>query len=127
MAVILVRYGDKYKDMAISGSILPLWENMLNGDVGSRVKGGAYKTRTVQTYGTFGTGGSITLRGSNKENPIETTPADWFPLNSAPGSALTMTVAGGANVLEDPLWLSPIVTAGDGTTLLNAAVFGVKR
>lgn len=78
-----------------------------------------YTDKTIHVYGTFGTGGSLTIQGSNKPNEDGTT---MVTLHKTDLSAMTFTAAGCFTLLENPLWLRAIVTAGDGTTALTVAL-----
>lgn len=71
--------------------------------------------RTVQVTGTFGIGGTIVFEGS-----LEQIPTSWFPLRDPTSTAISFTAAGGRSVLENVLWIRPLVTGGDGTTALVA-------
>lgn len=72
-----------------------------------------YQDRTVQITGTFGTGGSVTIQGSNDGGTT------WATLTDPLGNNLTFTAAGMKQITELPALLRPLVTAGDGTTSLN--------
>lgn len=104
-----------------------MWSAMLNLGWGSASKIMAADLNTVQVYGTFGTGGSVTMRGSLKDAPDPAVPADWFNLTDPQGVAVTFTAAGGKRFQECPLWISPLVTAGDGTTSLNVLALSLRR
>lgn len=122
------RFGNNQSDGVPTGKMLyPFWELLNSTAYGAKVKTVDYADKTVHVYGTFGAGGSITIRGSNKENPVESTTADWFNLNDPSKTALTFTGAGGEQILENPLWISPLVTAGDGSTSINVAITAIKR
>lgn len=114
MAVVALtfRKTNKTKTKLIS------WPALANGDVGAAANLSIYPNKTLHVYGTFGAGGSVTLRGSNKAAPDPTVAADWFTMSDWVG-AVTRTAAGGSLMRDQPLWLSPIVTAGDGTTALT--------
>lgn len=86
-----------------------LWEGLLNGDTGSAFDAGEYADRTVQVIGALGTGGSVTIQGSNDG-------ATWFTLTDQTGAALTFTALGAKVAAEAPQWMRPNVTAGDGST-----------
>lgn len=90
------------------------WLAMANGDVGESVTLGAWQDRTIQITGTFGTGGSVTMKGSNDGGTT------WVALTDPLGNALTFTSAGMKQITELPYEIRPEVTAGDGTTSLNA-------
>jgi hypothetical protein len=70
--------------------------------------------------GTFGTGGSISLKGSNDGT-------NYFVLTDQGATAITKTAAGISAVAEKPLFVRPEVTAGDGTTALACRVVMRKR
>ena len=78
-----------------------------------------YSDKTVHVYGTFGSGGSVTIKGSNKPDEDGTT---VVALHKTDLSALTFTTAGCFTILENPLWIQAVVTAGDGTTALVVAI-----
>lgn len=91
-----------------SGTVL--WGGIVNGAVGMPSPRLRYRSVSLQAYGTFGTGGSIKLQGSNDGT-------NWWDL-----SATALTSAGGFAALgatERPKYIRPSVTAGDGTTALS--------
>jgi hypothetical protein len=92
------------------------WGPMGNGDVGRPIQDlFAYADRSVQVEGTFGSGGSMSIEGSNDGTNFHT-------LSNPSGSALTATSAMLAAIVEMPLQIRPRVTAGDGTTALTATM-----
>lgn len=94
------------------------WTGLLNGDDGERAELAAFSDRSVQFTGTFGTGGSVTLEGSNDGTT-------YFALSDPQGVAITRTAAGLKAVSELTRFIRPRVTAGDGTTSLT--VVGLFR
>lgn len=72
-----------------------------------------YQDRTVQITGTFGSGGSVRIEGSNDGGTT------WATLTDPLGNSLTFTSAGMKQITELPALIRPLVTAGDGTTSLN--------
>jgi hypothetical protein len=74
-----------------------------------------FNDKCVQVSGTFGAAGSATIEGSNDNT-------NWFPLHDPAGAALTITAAGLKEILENPLYIRPNVTAGDGTTALTVTL-----
>lgn len=98
------------------------WLGLLNGDDGAAIGGanpaassismGHYQDRTVQVVGTFGSGGSLSIQGSNDSG------VTWATLTDPLGNALTFTSAGMKQITELPHLLKPNCTAGDGTTSL---------
>lgn len=89
------------------------WTGLLNGDDGSPIDWAVWPDRSVQFVGTFGTGGSIQLEGSNDGT-------NWAILNDLQGSTIVKTAAGLEGVAELTRYVRPRVTAGDGTTSLTA-------
>lgn len=95
--------------------VLVTWTGLLNGDTGSAVGLANFADKTMQVTGTFGSGGSVTMQGSNDGT-------NWFTLVDPQGNALTKTSAAGELILENPVYIRPNVTAGDGTTSLAVTV-----
>lgn len=95
---------------------LVVWSGLLNGDYGSPFSGYDWADASVAFTGTFGTGGSITLQGSNDG-------VNWFPLTDPQGNAITKTAAALEQISERTRFIRPIVTAGDGTTNLAATLW----
>jgi hypothetical protein len=75
-----------------------------------------YVDRTVIITGTFGVAGSLTMQGSNDNT-------NWFPLTDMQANAITKTAAGMEMIVEAPVYIRPLVTAGDGTTSLTVKLF----
>jgi hypothetical protein len=99
------------------------WLAIPNGNQGNAVALNVYQDRTVQVNGTFGTGGSVTIQGSNDDG------ANWVTLTDPLGNALTFTTAGLKAIGGVPNKIRPSVTAGDGTTSINVWLHarGVNR
>ena len=90
---------------------------MGNGDAGTPIEFPLLSDRSVQVTGTFGSGGTVVLEGSNDGGTTWTTLKDPF------GTALSFTAAGLSQVVEGALQMRPRITAGDGTTDLNVILF----
>lgn len=71
--------------------------------------------RAFQVIGTFGAGGTVILEGS-----LDGT--NWFGLKDPAGAAISFTSAGLRQVLENPSWLRPRVSAGTGVSV-TASLF----
>ncbi len=116
-------------DYSNSGSGLPLgvfmytWAGLLNGDTGAPLQIPSMSDKTVHIFGTFGSGGSVTLQGSNDPRVL-TNPgsAVWVALTDPQGNAITKTAAAIEALLENPIFIRPIVTAGDGSTDLTVII-----
>lgn len=91
------------------------WTPLLNGDVGDQAEFPGASFRTAQITGTFGTGGTIQIQGSNDGT-------NWVVLTDPQGNAITKTAAGIEIVEEVTRYIRPAVTAGDGTTSLTVTL-----
>jgi hypothetical protein len=89
------------------------WATLANGDTGTPASDVYLPNHEVSISGTFGTGGSVTIEGSNDGT-------NFFTLKDWQGSAVTFTAAGIKTVVDNPQQIRPNVTAGDGTTALVA-------
>jgi hypothetical protein len=103
-------------------AVLVTWTGLLNGDDGAPFEAADFDRDTLQATGTFGTGGSITMQGSNDGT-------NWVTLTDEANAALTFTAAGGDRAVQNFRFVRPIVTAGDGTTSLvtTALLLGWRR
>jgi hypothetical protein len=88
-------------------------------DDGSSIELHQYSDRSVQVTGTFGTGGSVAIEGSNDDG------VTWKVLTDPQGNALNITAAGIEQITEITQKVRPRVTAGDGTTNLAVYLFAV--
>lgn len=100
------------------------WAALANGDTGQPLLNASkYADKTVQIFGTFGASGSVTLQGSNDPRVVsDPSNAVWFTLTDPASSAITKTSAAGEAILENPRYIRPQVTAGDGTTSLTVII-----
>lgn len=69
--------------------------------------------RCVQVSGTWGAGGAAVVEGSNDGST-------YFTMNSAQGTALSMSADSLKQIVEVPRFARVRVTGGDGTTSLTA-------
>lgn len=84
---------------------------------GKWISAANFADRSIQFDGTFGAGGTIKFQGSNDTtNP----PTNVFELSDPQGNAIAKTGPSLEQVLEMTRWVRPFVSAGDGTTNLNA-------
>jgi hypothetical protein len=95
------------------------WLSLGNGDDGQAYTSSFFPDKSIQIGGNFGGGSTIILEGSNVPTPGA---GDWAQLHNPQGDLLSFTVAGIDTVLENARHMRPRVTAGDGTTDLNAYV-----
>ena len=101
---------------------------MLNGDDGAPIEVSNLADKSVHIFGTFGSGGSVTIYGSNDPADLAKVPgaggANWVVLTDPQGNALTKTALSIEQILENTLYMACKVTAGDGTTNLTVAIAG---
>jgi len=76
-----------------------------------------FADKTFQADGTFGAAGSIAIQGSNDE-AMPTTNL-WPVTKAGTSTAMAFTVLGGGTANENPRWVRPILSGGDGTTAVN--------
>ncbi|MDE2106110.1 MAG: hypothetical protein KGL39_53300 [Patescibacteria group bacterium] len=100
---------------AVAGYTLQ-WGPMANGDTGSPQSLPGFCDRSIAVSGTFGSGGSVALEGSNDG-------VNFVALTTPPGVTIALTAAGLLPCSTACLWIRPHVTAGDGTTALTVTVF----
>lgn len=89
-----------------------VWSGLANGDTGNPMDYPEWADRNLQVFGTFGAGGSLSLEGSNDK-------VNWVTLHDVTGATLTFSTAGVKMIVENVLYVRPVVT-GDGTTSLTA-------
>ena len=97
------------------GAFLATWSAMALTDEGSRVAFAGASDRTVQVVGTFGTGGSVEIEGSNDG-------INWAPLTDPRGNLLIFSGSKIEAVSELTRYLRPRITGGDGTTALTVTL-----
>jgi hypothetical protein len=107
-------------------SQLVSWSGLVTGsnDVGEKFECPGAADRSVQLTGTLGTGGVVTLYGSNLDAPSDTfNSTDWGALTDLDGNTLTLDAIGQIKqVREICRWIRPRITAGDGSSSLGVAM-----
>lgn len=96
-----------------------VWTGLLNGDTGAPIQVLDFGDMTVTVEGTFGSGGTIKLRGSNDGT-------NYYDLTDPQGNAISKSAAGIEAVIEAPVYVRPEVTAGDGSTDLQCRIMARK-
>lgn len=107
-----------YRTLA-NGALQIEWTGLLNGDNGDGVELPWMADKTVEVFGTFGAGGSVSVKGTNRDT---ITPASDAALNNPQGTALALTTVGCKAILENPRFIYPHATAGDGSTSLTCRI-----
>lgn len=102
------------------GTRLVTWPAMANGDTGQPLMMPSHPDKTVQLVGTLSTGGELTMEGSNDNT-------NWFTLTDAGGTSIVLTALGGKTIMENPLYIRPSITGGDGSTSLTVSVLAVDK
>jgi hypothetical protein len=90
------------------------WENLQNGDTGEPRSAVQFTDRSVQVFGTFGVGGSVTIEGSNDG-------VNWAVLTDPQGNDLVISTAKIELISEATVYVRPVV-GGDGTTDLTVLI-----
>ena len=103
-------------EMLGGSSVRVTWPSMLNGDVGSAVTFGELADRSFQVAGTFGTGGSVAIKGSNDNT-------NFVDLSDLRGVAFAINTSRIEQIEDSTYAIRPQVTAGDGTTNLTVTMF----
>jgi hypothetical protein len=96
-------------------AIVIAWEGLANGDTGKPISMVEHADRSIEFTGTFSTGGEIVLEGNNSGSAtVYTTLTDYD------GAAIDKTSADYIGIRDIARQVRPNVTAGDGSTSLNA-------
>lgn len=104
------------------------WAGLLNTDTGDWLEIGNHSDKCFQVTGTFG-GATVTIQGSNDPLVI-TTPLSAAaatltdPLGNNATSAASTTMK---QILENPRYIRPSVSGGDGTTVLSVILEAKKE
>lgn len=97
------------------------WTGLLNGDTGAPVEIAKYPDKTIQVVGDFGTGGTITMEGSNDGGTT------WGVLHDPQGADFAIQNNEPQVIAESPLQLRPDVSAGNGSTDLDVYVVAIAK
>jgi hypothetical protein len=97
------------------------WVGLTNGAVGAPIDLVDFTDRSIQVEGTFGSGGTVVIQGTN--DPYNTVSVPWETLRDPSSTSLSLTSAGLHGILEMTAQIRPDVTGGDGTTLLTVTMF----
>lgn len=95
------------------------WDTLTEADEGVGVAIADYSDKTVQVVGSFGTGGSVAIEGSNDGGTT------WSALHDPQGTVIAITAAGMELIAENPLLIRPNITAGT-TVDVDVFINGVK-
>ena len=115
-----VNYTQAYPIDGNSKFMLVQWADMANGDVGQAFTLADYADRSVQVEGTFGSGGTAVVEGTNDST-------NWRTLNDPYSNAISITTSKVEAVSELVVGIRPSITAGDGTTSLTVSMLVRKN
>lgn len=107
-----ITYLKTHKDR---GCYVVQWTTLANGDDGTPMEMPGAADRSVQFTGTFGSGGTIQIEGSNDGS-------NYNVLTDPQGNNISKTSASIEQVVELTRYIRPRVTAGDGTTNLTCTM-----
>jgi len=93
------------------------WISLANGNLGGAVDLVEFTDRSIQIEGTFGSGGTCVIQGSNDGG------TNYETLRDPSSTSLSLTAAGLHGILEMTGLIRPNITAGDGTTSLTITMF----
>lgn len=108
MATVAFTKQDNLFDQAVY-----TWPTLANGDDGSPIQFSGSGDKSIQVDGTFSVGGTVVIEGS-----IDGT--NYYTLTDALGNSLSLTGGGIKSVGQHTVFIRPRVTAGDGSTSINA-------
>ena len=91
------------------------WEGLTetNADGQPYVFSGRYPDKSVQIFGTFGSGGTCKLQGTNEVN----SPTNWWGLSDHGGTEIAAQAAAIEVVLENVYQVRPYISAGTGVDI----------
>jgi hypothetical protein len=83
------------------------WVGITNGDDGVAVPFGYSPERTIQVFGSFGSG-TLHLEGSLEPN----NPTNWKVLTDPQGNPISLTSDSIETVMENTMWIRPRLVGG---------------
>ena len=110
---------DTSDDFIKNRSTYITWTDLTSGDDGAPLQFAGHADKTLQVLGVF-SGGTLVFEGSN-DTRVETDSGNavWFTLNDMQTLPLSKTSAGGDLIVENPRYMRPKVTGGDGSTAIT--------
>jgi hypothetical protein len=115
-----VSYTDYPEPVAGGGVRRLVWTNLQNGNDGQWyvLTGAKYPDKSVHVYGTFGSGGTLVIEGSNQSDTFD----NYVTLLDSFGNNLSFTAAGLKEINQNTFAIRPRVTGGDATTSLTVII-----
>lgn len=111
---------DTSDDFIKNRSTYITWSNLASNDDGQPLQFAGHADKTLQVFGSFSGGATLVFEGSNDPR-VETDSGNavWFTLNDMQTLPLSKTSAGGDLIVENPRYMRPKVTGGDGSTSIT--------
>lgn len=102
-----------------SGILVVTWSGLTFGttDVGNAQGFTRWADKTVQMVGTLGVGGEATIEGSNDGTT-------WGILTDPLGVDLILVDGAPVVISQNPLYIRPNMTGGDGSTSVSIIIVG---
>ena len=101
-------------------SVVTTWANFeTSADSGTPSPTGGFKEVTIQMKGTIGTGGVVSMEGSNDGST-------WVILEDKQGDVVTFSAIGVLTAIQElPLLIRPNCSAGAGATDLDIVMIAI--
>lgn len=96
-------------------AVVITWTGILENDTGLPVRIPRYPDKTVQVFGTFGAGGTITMEGSADNT-------NWGTLHDPQGANIGVQDLDPVLIEDNTNFIRPRNSAGDGNTTLTVVI-----
>ena len=97
------------------------WETLTTtNDNGRALELPVYPEKTVHILGTFGSGGTVKIQGSNDGT-------NWIDLTDTRGNTISKIATYLGTIAENPRYIRPFVSAGDGTTDIDVILIARRN
>ncbi len=110
------------------------WTGLKQIDSGQAVDMSLFSDKTIHAFGTWG-GATMTLYGSSDPRVITdqnagtlfgVKTASWVITEDSGGANIAFTSDDLSEIIEDPLYLLPVMSGGDGTTNISVIISATK-
>ena len=99
-----------------------VWGSMATGTSGAPQSAPHLPDKTIYIGGTFSTGGTVSIQGSNDSVTMAPSSSSWSILTDAQGDLITKTAEAIETIMENPVKIRPLVTSGDGSTAIDVVM-----
>lgn len=133
-ATEVVRDGTVTQAYANSVVKVLTWTGLDGDDSGKAMNLSGYADKTIHIYGTFDSA-TVTVYCSNDPLVLvdraagtlfSAKTASWVACVDAQGGALAKTAAGIETIMENPLYILPVITGGGGSASLKVVIAAKK-